>query len=65
MTTAKDEPSCYEWLDIIKYKPLVEWPPIPSEFLIYSYKGHLAINVGGIRFGYNAEEKQWNMEGVI
>ncbi len=59
------ETSAFEWLDVIKYKPLIEWPPVPSEFMIYSHKGHFAINVGGVRFGYNAKEKKWIWEDII
>lgn len=57
--------SAFEWLDIIKNKPLKEWPPVPDEFLCYSFKGHLAITVGGAIFGYDASTEKWNMEGII
>lgn len=60
-----DEPSVFDWLDIIKHKKLEDWPRVPEEFTLYSYKGHIAINVCGAIFGFDADKKQWHMEGII
>ena len=60
-----DEPSVFEWLDIIKFKPITDWPLVPEEFTLYSHKGHIAMNVCGVIFGFDADRKQWHMEGII